>query len=50
MHTGSLNMLHHSRYQHLLAIADGIHINFNSIVEEAIEQQGLTLSNLNPLS
>ena len=39
MHPGLLHMLHHSADEHLAgAVADGVHVDLDGVVEEAVDQ------------
>ena len=40
VHAGLLDMLHQAADQHVLAIADGVHVHLDGVVQEAVQQHG----------
>lgn len=45
MHARLLDVLHDAANQHHFAVADGIHVDFNRVVEEAVEQHWRIVGN-----
>ena len=50
MHAGLLDVLHDAADQDLPAVADGIHVDFDGVVEEAVEKHGRIIGNLHRLA
>ena len=46
MNAGLLDVLHDAPDQNILAIANGIHVNFGGVIEKAVQQNRRVIRNL----